>query len=118
MRHVPVAVVCPSGEVRLLGTDPGVPLGVVDHLERDDEGCRLAPGSTVVMVTDGVVESRQLDVQEGIDLFVARVGELAGAPLAEIVAGVAAGPFLSRGFLTPSTSNIDHAPRRSERVLT
>ena len=44
--HVPVAVVCPSGEVRLLGTDPGVPLGVVDHLERDDEGCRLAPGST------------------------------------------------------------------------
>ena len=88
--HVPVAVVCPDGRVRLLGSDPGVPLGLVDDLERDDEGCRLTPGSMVVLVTDGVVESRRHDLEEGIDRFVGRVGELATAPLAEVVAGVAA----------------------------
>jgi len=44
----------------------------------------------VVLVTDGVVESRLHDLDEGIDAFAARVRDLRDAPLDELVAAVAA----------------------------
>ncbi|WP_240123582.1 SpoIIE family protein phosphatase [Streptomyces sp. MUM 136J] len=61
--HPPPALVSPDGEVRLLDVPPGVPLGVggtryttTDHI--------LAPGSVLVLYTDGLIESRGTDIDE------------------------------------------------------
>jgi serine phosphatase RsbU (regulator of sigma subunit) len=50
----------------------------------------LEPGCVVVMVTDGVVESRDRDIDHGIERLRRRAAELADGPLGELVAGVAA----------------------------
>src|SRR6266496_2283586 len=47
----------PSGRVRVVGT-PGPLLGVLDRVEHRTEAIHLAPGETLVCVTDGVLERR------------------------------------------------------------
>ncbi|MBN0043037.1 SpoIIE family protein phosphatase [Streptomyces actuosus] len=61
--HPPPALITPDGDVRLLDLPPGVPLGVggaryttTDHV--------LAPGSVLVLYTDGLIESRGTDIDE------------------------------------------------------
>jgi PAS domain S-box-containing protein len=88
--HVPVAVAYPDGRLETHGDGSGVPIGLLPGLERHVEEVRLEPGCTVVLVTDGVVESRLHDLDEGIDAFAARVRDLRDAPLDELVAAVAA----------------------------
>jgi serine phosphatase RsbU (regulator of sigma subunit) len=51
---------------------------------------RLRPGSLLVLVTDGVVESRSRDLDAGIDLLRERASQLRDRPLGEVVAGLAA----------------------------
>ena len=50
----------------------------------------LGPGTTVVLVTDGVIETRDRDIEAGLDALVARVGESVGKPVEDLVADVAA----------------------------
>ena len=50
----------------------------------------LEPGCVVVLVTDGVVESRDHDIDEGIERLRRRAAELRDRPLDELVAGLAA----------------------------
>ena len=88
--HVPVVVASPDGRVELLGAGAGVPLALLDGLDRGVIECELDSGSTVVLVTDGVVESRDRDVDEGIARFAALVGQLCAAPLHDLVGEVAA----------------------------
>lgn len=88
--HVPLVVVGPDGSTATIGLGSGTPLGVVSRLERSTDRAVLAPGSVVVMVTDGVVESRDHDIDEGIDRLRRRAAELHDRPLEELVAGIAA----------------------------
>jgi PAS domain S-box-containing protein len=88
--HVPAIVVSPTGSTTVVGLGTGAPLGVLDRPTRVAERLPLEPGSTVVLVTDGVVESRDHDLDEGIELLRARAAELAGAPLDVLVADLAA----------------------------
>ena len=88
--HMPVVVVHPDGETEALGAGSGVPLGVVRHLDRAVVTGRLEPGALLVMVTDGVVESRAYDLDWGIARLRVRAAEMRDRPLAEVVAGLAA----------------------------
>jgi PAS domain S-box-containing protein len=88
--HVPLVVVHPDGSTAILGLDSGTPLGVVPRLERSTDRATLTPGSVVVMVTDGVVESRDHDIDEGIDRLRRCAAELHDRPLDELVAVIAA----------------------------
>jgi serine phosphatase RsbU (regulator of sigma subunit) len=88
--HVPVVVVRPDGTSETLGTGSGVPLGVVSGLDRSVTTGRLEPGSVVVLVTDGVVESRTHDLDRGIERLRARAEELRDRPLDELVDALAA----------------------------
>jgi PAS domain S-box-containing protein len=88
--HIPVVVAQPGGGVDVQGAGAGVPLGLLDDLDREVTELSLEPGSTVVLVTDGVVESREHDLEEGIGLLARRVGELRAAPLHDLVAEAAA----------------------------
>jgi PAS domain S-box-containing protein len=87
--HVPLVLVHPDGSTDLVGLDSGTPLGVVSGLERSSDRAALEPGCVVVLVTDGVVESRDRDIDEGIGLLRRRASELRGGPLEELVAGIA-----------------------------
>ena len=82
--HVPVVVCTPDGKAEAVGAGVGLPLGLPEGHERGSLERELEPGSTVVMVTDGVVEGRDYDIDEGIDRMVALVAELVDAPVDEV----------------------------------
>ncbi|MFF2007910.1 SpoIIE family protein phosphatase [Streptomyces sp. NPDC058195] len=64
--HLPPAVVEPGGRARLLDVPPGMPLGVggepFEEVEVD-----LKEGSLLALYTDGLVESRDHPLDEGLD---------------------------------------------------
>jgi PAS domain S-box-containing protein len=87
--HVPVVVTDADGSVHLVGEGTGLPLGLPEGRAREAVEEVLAPGSTVVMVTDGVVESTDRDVDEGIDRLRAAVADHAAEPAEVLVDAVA-----------------------------
>lgn len=87
--HIPLAVVHPDGRSELVGSGSGVPLGVVRGQERSHETVALEPGSLLVLVTDGVVESRREDLDHGLARLLARATELRDRPLPELVVALA-----------------------------
>ena len=87
--HIPVVVVHPDGSTEALGGGSGVPLGVVQDLERTEVHTKVEPGALVVMVTDGVVEARDHDLDTGIDLLCRRAAQLCDLPLDRLVVELA-----------------------------
>ncbi len=87
--HVPVVVVHPDGRTDTLGSGSGLPLGVVRGLRRTVMTEQLEPGALVILVTDGVVESRTHDLDRGIARLVERAAALRERPLGELVAALA-----------------------------
>jgi serine phosphatase RsbU (regulator of sigma subunit) len=87
--HPPARVVDPYGNVTALG-GTGLPLGIEPGQAYPEERARLAPGSVVVLYTDGVVEARrdtELYGEERLDRLVAgRRGLPAQELAAEILA--------------------------------
>ena len=68
--HPPPVLVCPDAGARLLELDPGLPLGVggarfVEH------SSHLPAGSLLLLYTDGLVESRDAPIGDGLDRLVA-----------------------------------------------
>ncbi|MGW7456319.1 SpoIIE family protein phosphatase [Streptomyces sp. NPDC054797] len=61
--HPPPAVVTPGGHARLLDLPPGAPLGIGGITFTATE-LTLAPGSLLVLYTDGLVESRGTDIDD------------------------------------------------------
>lgn len=94
--HVPVVLLRPDGRVTEVG-EGGLPLGLPEGHRRTAADLVLEPGSTVVLVTDGVVEGREHDVDEGMDRLRAVASGLADHLLGELVDGLAtlADPTLS-----------------------
>ena len=88
--HVPATLVHADGRTEVLGAGSGVPLGVPTRLERTVEVGHLEPGDVLVLVTDGVVESRTRDLDQGIERLRQRSVELRDRPLREVVDGLAA----------------------------
>jgi len=71
--HPPPVLVSPAAEPRLLELDPGLPLGVggarfVEH------SSHLPAGSLLLLYTDGLVESRDAPIGDGLDRLVASLG--------------------------------------------
>ena len=88
--HVPVIVVHPDGNTEALGDGSGLPLGVLRGLERTVTTTHLEPGALLILVTDGVVESRTHDLDQGISRLRECAAELRRNPLHEVVDGIAA----------------------------
>ncbi|MGW6978454.1 SpoIIE family protein phosphatase [Streptomyces sp. NPDC054932] len=84
--HPPPAVVTPEGSISFLDGPPGTPLGAGGQDFRTEE-VRLPPGSLLVLYTDGLIEARDRDLDEGMS-------QLAGAlssveqPLEELCDGI------------------------------
>jgi serine phosphatase RsbU (regulator of sigma subunit) len=62
--HPPPALVRGDGKVELLDEPRGTLLGVFDDASVDDGTLRLAPGESLVLYTDGVVEARGPDKEQ------------------------------------------------------
>jgi serine phosphatase RsbU (regulator of sigma subunit) len=63
--HPPPVLLEPDGSARLLATEPDVLLGVALG-ERADQGVPLAPGASLVLYTDGLVERRGVHLQTSL----------------------------------------------------
>jgi PAS domain S-box-containing protein len=83
--HVPVVVVHPDGSTEALDAGPGVPLGVLRSQDRTATTAHVEPGALLILVTDGVVEARTHDLDEGIARLRRRAAELRHEPLPELV---------------------------------
>ncbi|MFF8277907.1 SpoIIE family protein phosphatase [Streptomyces lateritius] len=66
--HPPPAVATADGAITFLEGPPGTPLGTGGQDFRTEE-LRLPPGSLLVLYTDGLIEARDRDLDEGMDLL-------------------------------------------------
>ena len=88
--HMPLVLVHPDGTADVLSLGAGLPLGVQPRMRRTSEQVTLEPGCIALLITDGVVESRGRDIDQGVERLRQRAAELADRPLTELVAEVAA----------------------------
>ncbi|MFF2191651.1 SpoIIE family protein phosphatase [Streptomyces sp. NPDC058157] len=84
--HPPPAVVAADGTVAFLQGPPGTPLGTGGQDFRT-ETVRLPPGSLLALYTDGLIEARDRDLDEGMDRL-ARALRRPARPLEELCDGI------------------------------
>ena len=65
--HPPAVLVDEQGRWQLLEGARGVPLAVLEGVDRPEAQVSLPPGSTLLLYTDGLVERRDEALDEGID---------------------------------------------------
>jgi PAS domain S-box-containing protein len=65
--HVPPLAISPDGEAEYLASAPNPPLGVFESEGHTELTAELAPGSTIVLYTDGLVEERGVSIDQGLD---------------------------------------------------
>jgi PAS domain S-box-containing protein len=65
--HVPPLVISPEGEAEYLESAPNPPLGVFESPHHAEMSAELAPGSTIVLYTDGLVEERGVSIDQGLE---------------------------------------------------
>jgi serine phosphatase RsbU (regulator of sigma subunit) len=83
--HPPPALLREDACVQLLGgTNGELLLGVDPETVRTDSTVELAPGDTVLLYTDGLVERRDATFDVGVARLVDALGDLAGHPLDEL----------------------------------
>jgi serine phosphatase RsbU (regulator of sigma subunit) len=83
--HPPPVLLRPDGGVEVLAHEEAdLLLGVDPAAERREAVVPLAPGTTVLLHTDGLVERRGSTLDEGSDRLHAALADLAGRPLPEL----------------------------------
>jgi serine phosphatase RsbU (regulator of sigma subunit) len=64
--HPPPLLLCPEGQVHVLDDRPGLPLGVAPERARPERSATLPAGGTLLLYTDGLIESRDHDLDHGL----------------------------------------------------
>jgi serine phosphatase RsbU (regulator of sigma subunit) len=82
--HVPAIVVDADGAADFLTAAGSLPLAVADDLVRPERDVVLTPGSTVLLYTDGLVERRGEDLDEGMGRAVGAVRDGRSLPPDEL----------------------------------
>jgi GAF domain-containing protein len=93
--HPAPVVLAPDGSVHVPDSDHAdLMLGVDSRQPRGDHAMSLAPGSTVLLYTDGLVERRDRGIDEGTAELVEALRACAGLPLEELCDRLLARLFL------------------------
>jgi PAS domain S-box-containing protein len=79
--HLPPVLLAPDGRTTLLETTPDLMLGVDPDTPRHDHTVEIEDGATLLLVTDGLVERRGSDLDEGISRLREALTDLGGLPL-------------------------------------
>jgi serine phosphatase RsbU (regulator of sigma subunit) len=82
--HPPPLLVRPSGDVEVLERPADLLLGVDPDRSRHDHAYELAPGSTVLLYTDGLIERRGVPLDDGVRWLGELLRELRHLPLEEL----------------------------------
>lgn len=61
--HVPALLRRASGEVKIVGRASGPPLGILEESSYFDETCEFGSGDVLVLMTDGMLEAVETDLQ-------------------------------------------------------
>jgi GAF domain-containing protein/anti-sigma regulatory factor (Ser/Thr protein kinase) len=77
--HPPPLVLSPDAEVSLIEEGRGPPLGAVADVSYAETSGSLAPGATVLLYTDGLVERRDMWFDEGMERLVVEASACASA---------------------------------------
>ncbi|MFC8880368.1 PP2C family protein-serine/threonine phosphatase, partial [Streptomyces ardesiacus] len=96
--HPPPVLRTPDGLVRTLDAKPGAMLGIPLRQEIADHTVPMAPGSTLALYTDGLVERRARGIDPGIARLTEALGSFGPAELETDLEGSADGilrPMLS-----------------------
>jgi serine phosphatase RsbU (regulator of sigma subunit) len=72
--HLPPVLLDADGSTRLLTDGSSVPLGVPVPDRRQQGDVSLTPGATVLLYTDGLVETRRGDIETDLEALLAAVG--------------------------------------------
>jgi anti-sigma regulatory factor (Ser/Thr protein kinase) len=67
--HLPPVLRHPDGSTEIAEAEGGPPLGVVAQADFPMTPLRLQPGTLIALTTDGLVESADADIDEGMDRF-------------------------------------------------
>ncbi|WP_371483053.1 SpoIIE family protein phosphatase [Kitasatospora sp. NBC_00315] len=67
--HLPAVLVHPDGTVEIPDTPVGPPLGLFGGLPFECAELHLPAGSQLVLYTDGLIEDRNRDIDQGLDLL-------------------------------------------------
>jgi hypothetical protein len=65
--HLPPVLRHPDGTTEIVVTEGGPPLGVITQADFPMSPLPLRPGTVVALTTDGLVESAELDLEDGLD---------------------------------------------------
>ncbi len=83
--HVPPLLLSPDGASRVLATRPDLMLGVEPSAPRRDHTVELESQHTLLLVTDGLVERRGSDLDQGMDRLQDALRDLGSRPLPELL---------------------------------
>lgn len=83
--HPPPLVRTPDGRVRTLGEHDLLLLDTDSGLGRHESECVIAPGSVLLLYTDGLVEHRDSDIDAGIHEAVSLLSAYGDHPLPELL---------------------------------
>jgi GAF domain-containing protein len=97
--HPPPVLRTPDGQVHTLDAKPGAMLGIPLRQEIADHTAPLAPGSTLALYTDGLVERRAQGIDPGIERLADALGAFGPSELDADLEGAA------DGILTPLLSD-------------
>jgi PAS domain S-box-containing protein len=87
--HLPPVLVAPGEPPRYLWEGRSMPLDAMTGLARADATCELAPGATLVLYTDGLVERSDRALEQGMDELVAALARLRDRPAQELTDALA-----------------------------
>ncbi|NEK87535.1 SpoIIE family protein phosphatase [Blastococcus saxobsidens] len=83
--HLPPLLLAPDGTVTELTTRPELMLGIDPDAPRSDHVADLPDHHTLLLVTDGLVERRDIDLDEGSARLAEALGDLGERPLEELL---------------------------------
>ena len=82
--HLPPLVRHADGRTAVLRSAPDLMLGLMPSTDRSDHAVELAPGATVLLYTDGLIERRGEDIDIGIERLRATLTAVGAAPLDQV----------------------------------
>jgi PAS domain S-box-containing protein len=83
--HLPPVLLAADGTTSLLATRPDLMLGIDADAPRTDHTAELDDGDTLLLVTDGLVERRDADLDAGLATLREALRDLGETPLEELL---------------------------------
>ncbi|MER8220240.1 SpoIIE family protein phosphatase [Streptomyces sp. NPDC094143] len=73
--HLPPVLRYPDGRTEVAEAEGGPPLGVITRADFPMSPLRLPPGTLIALATDGLVETPEADIDQGMDRLAGRLAE-------------------------------------------